>query len=387
MVSNHSNEGDELHHVLIISFDALPFLVLASASAVLAIMWLFRAKATMRAAILRFALVVMLWALVSTVWLSQPGESLAADWYRWVVPLSLLMEVAAVDAISRSLYWRVPRVINAGYLIALAGLAFAFRWHPTLNRPLVGAGWSVATGWNRVPLIVIVSLGLVGMVSIALLQPDGKTSRAHLKLIFGTALAGLLLLNDVVWDPRHVSLFPTQWVVGLGVLVFLGVRMFSKPTTGLVRLRNAAPLDSQTGFRYGELALAESPTGVLCVGWGALDEVPGIYRVVFEALGQELSVMCRSVDRLVRLDTGEYLIVLPAIPFHDERRVRERIVQSIRDVVMVVGDKKIALAGRVKIGWAWAEPGVSFAQLVHQARQSFYEETAKYPRSTPTLVE
>lgn len=327
----------------------------------------------MRRGLTRYCVAMVFWSAACVLWLSPTTESQAAMWYRWEVLLGLIVELTMIEVIAQSLHWRLLRGWSWYYGLALAMLlGTSLWWHPALVRSSPES-W-VALGFNRIPGIAVVTIGAMVAVFWGFSQPTMRTLKSRLPLIVAIIVGAGLFLTDVALSTPPV--YALGWIAPLLLWLFLGMRRH-QPT----RLARFHPsyLNAQDVWRLSqEGTLTSSTKGVLAIGWAHTNEVPGIDRsLVLDALGQQLVALCRRADQVVRLDTGEYLIILPEILFQDERRVRQRIVAAIDDVVVLVGDKKIPWAGYVEVGWAWAEPGVSLADVIQEARQSLNEECVK----------
>jgi hypothetical protein len=362
--------------VLPIPVFALPYLALSSAAIALLVAWLTRPKTPPWHAYVRFAVAVAAWSLLNVLWLCQTSSSAAAAWLRWIPALSLLAGTAAIESLAQVWSIRLPRFYRTLYVLGLVFLGFSALWHPLLVG--VGRVWVPGSADSMALAAAPRVLVLAGAAALGLAA--GLNRRRQLVYLAAVGLFAMLNLASFLWLPYHHVYFPADWLAAGVLLIFLAARPPGAPDSRNVD-RAAKVLDALEGYHYGAAVLASAAAGVLCVGLRDLGDLKdGDAAAVVDALGKELAGICRAGDRVVRLDQREFLIVLPAIAFQDEARVRERVEQSIRSVVVYLGDHKIPIDRRVHVGWAWGDRAVSFNQVVQQARRSLYEETWRSAR-------
>ncbi len=360
-----------VHHILLIPGPVLPFMGAALVMATFTLVYN-PSHVSMRGSLTRCLIATVFWSAACVLWLSQTIESQAAMWYRWEVLLGLVVELTMIEVMAQSLRWRLPRGWPWYYGLALVILLGAsLSWHPDLVPSSQGA-WVALD--NRLPGMVVLSLGAVAALVVGFGQPAMRTLKRGVALSIAIILGTGFFLTDLIfWT---LPAYALGWVAPLLLLLFVGIRPRQKAPLGRVHpvysnVREVLQLS-------GEDVLTSRTKGVLAVGWAHLNDIPRTYRpLVLDALRQELAALCRRADRVVGLDTGESLIILPEILFQDERRVLQRVVATIDDAVVLVEDKKIPLAGLVEVGWAWAEPGVSLADVIQEARQSLQHECAQ----------
>lgn len=345
--------------------EALPYVILIGVGLAL-VAWSFGRHVTGA----RMAAALVLWAAVSALWLAHNHAATGAvAWYRWVPVTTLLLGVGAVDDFTRR--WRIGRgadPLGLAYLVVVVGAVGTILWHPTLVQSgPVGIWW--AQGWNRAPLVAA-WVGVLVSVTIAGLSWDhSPASSGRLRWMMGAVWLSLSALTemDVFRGPGMVGMMALPWVGVIGFWILAN----PQPSAELVLPR---VMDSRAGFRYGVWALARRPVGVLAVGAWHLEDTGLTDRLLSQALAQQLTSWCRANDRVMRADTGEFIVILDGVPFDQEPVVRGRIVAALAQSLVSVDGRHLALKDHVHLGWAWADRGTAFARVLDQARQSLATE-------------
>lgn len=362
-----------MHEALSIPLAGLPFLLTACAAAVAALMWLPGPAGSLKRSIIRFSIVLGVWALISVALLAQSSAMGASSWYRWWVSGTFLMEVGAVEAVGAVLNARLPHRYWLAYVAGVVFVAAAAVWHPAVSR--VPDGWWIglhgAGGWV-LPMVLL--LGLAAAVWVVFFLTDAFSAVFAVGVVAATAMD-----VDCVMGARGavVPLAPT-WLIGLGILAAAWIGLWRLSTSTQVP-GDPDVLSPALGVAYGERVLTQRALGVLWVGLEPFAELSAAWgretaQEVWSRVGGELRQICRQNDRVMSWDRGGFIMLFPDIPVHHERHVRDRAREAIRLLRVQVGDVVVPLGDSVSCGWAWGEPGAMFVDVVDQAERSMREE-------------
>ncbi|BBH66289.1 hypothetical protein ACTI_29740 [Actinoplanes sp. OR16] len=233
------------------------------------------------------------------------------------------------------------------------------------------------TGWQIVPLLAAISLGL------AVLLDGGRTILRHVVTVVALLTAGVRLSNHDL-EPNAIWLV---LLVAVAVLVreYLGRQVQTEQNRQQALLAQHAFRDPLTGLgnrsmflEYAGEVMAEPARNQTAVIIVDLDGFKGINDFHGHAVGDELlraaaerlSVNVRANDTVARLDGDEFAVLLPGV--EDEQAalaVAERVLAELHRPLTVGG---VPMNVRVSAGVAVAREGDRLDYVLGRADQALY---------------
>ncbi len=352
-----------------IPLSVIPYLILAVLAFIEAGAWSAGAFKD-KGALVRFAGLACLWAVLSACWMVQSHEESAADWYRWLGPTTWGMDIAGIEAVAQVLKISLPSWYKGFYAMAGAAFLAAIFWHPMLIRA-PNRIWMVAAGGASLGMAVLAAVWVLALVymGVRAVHMDAWLRAAYFITV---AVTAALLFNTDVWTLSHPSVWPQDW---LALLLLLGGVWYlaSRPTLEQANSDGLAGMMSlPDALAFGDRMLDASPAAVLVVVMDRFEELSVTYGLqiteeVSVRLGRELRHLCRERDRVSQWKPGVFVMIFPGVPFYRERDVRVRMVDAIGQLSLQIDGSMVSLAAHVQVGWAWGERGARFQQVVGEA--------------------
>lgn len=383
-----------MHEVLRLPIGALPNLLFGCGlllAALLSSIFMDGSGDLTRRATLRFMAASAVLSLAKAAWLAQSTLEASSEWYRLVVPLTALAQLAALEAIIKLTSLRVPRWYWLLYGLVGVGLALGLMggWRPLLAESPNGYWMRPIGPWGaRWWLPAIEGAGAFAMLAMLVRRMTRHVDAPSISLAAAVLGTVAVNFNDSIWAVGHATFFPLGW---------LGAAFFTMALMTAVRVKrdsrdiekdgNAGTvLDRLTGIEFGRRALLKGPAGVLYIYLDGFSEMHDAYGAltggaILDRVSAELGSICRQGDRVVRLTNGEFLMILADIPFQHARSVRERVDQMVRQTALYVNGRPASVAIEAAVGWAWGERGASFAHVVEEARRVMREDQARRKRA------
>ncbi|PSR20102.1 MAG: hypothetical protein C7B45_16495 [Sulfobacillus acidophilus] len=347
----------------------LPYLLLALLALIAAMAWSARGS-NERGALVRLAGLTCLWAVISAFWLWQSRPASAADWYRWLVPMTWGMDIAAIEALALGLKLSLPAWVKGLYGVWGVALIVAIFWHPALTRDPDGV-WVLAAYRGDLGLAVVAAWWIL---VLAYLGVRARRVDPWFRVLYYIVLSAVaaVLFNSDLWMLGHQSGWPQAWLALLLVLGMTWVLM-ARSTSEPQNTHELAEVINQTdAATYGDRVLGGTSAAVLVVVLERLDELSVTYGLnvaeeVSQRLGDELRHMCRQRDRVSQWQPGVFVMVFPGVPFHQERDVRARMAAAIEQLSLQIDGSTLSLSAHVQVGWAWGGRGARFHEVVSEA--------------------
>lgn len=334
------------------------------------------------------------WA-VSGLLFDARTAATAASWDRFYLPLGYLTIVGLVEAtlrighrpVSSRLFWALwaPGL----FALLLFSVPAASHWIPMVKVP---DGFWLADNtrpWWLVLARTLIFGGGWALVMGLLWDAARERGERRLKGYFAAAvLAGPLAFNDGIWSRHHLTPFPALSWVGLGVLAIMWWELYAavRQTHALLDTDAATQAASRRyGEAYGARALEQHNVAVI---YGDLDRFKEINDQLGHATGDlvlrevvhRLGNVTRAEDAVVRLGGDEFLVILPGSGRAEEEAMLARFSKAVSAIPMRLrhgGPSAVShepLTIHMSLGWAWAERGSSFEDLLERADSAMYAQ-------------
>lgn len=367
-------------HSLVLSYGAIPEAVLSVGYVICAAFLLCHrdmVRYDLLRPVVRFFVVGALFWGVYAGWLSQTNAHDAALWVRFFFPLALMAELAAIEVCLSVVSLKIPSwfvVLWGGALGALI-LVWLSPWLPVLSASPDGYFIS----FHHLPATFVAAClvfyggGVLALLTLIIVRGIRQGVMRRYGLWFGLGLLWLFLeWHDGIYASGHHTLYPSTWIVGLLLGIFIVYRSRLTPVSTSHPAKILTPYE---GWEYGVQHLSQASVGLLYAVMRDYVQVQSLYgerlaEQMVHRLGEELVHMCRHADRVVQWPDGQFLLVFPFVTYSGQQMVRERVTPRIQQLRFHDPGSGQMVTVAIEWGWAWAERGADFDALVKVAQRA-----------------